>query len=94
MIAHSLASVSFRDPAGFVYEGPDGLRRQVNQVYREHYDRLVASGLYDELVSKRLLIEHVEVDEEPPEAALAYRVIKPELIEFLSFPYEWAFSEL
>jgi len=94
MISQSLGSVSFRDPAGFVYDGQDGLRRQVNQVYREHYDRLVTSGLYDELVSKRLLVEHVEVDEEPPEPALAYKVIQPELIEFLSFPYEWAFSEL
>jgi len=93
MIAHSLASASFRDPAGFVYEGPVGLRRQVNQVYREHYDRLLTSGLYDELVSKRLLVEHEEVDEEAPEPALAYKVIKPELIAFLSFPYEWAFSE-
>jgi hypothetical protein len=94
MISHSLASVSFRDPAGFVYEGQDGLRRQVNQVYRDHYDRLVTSGLYDELVSKRLLVAHVEVDEEPPERVLAYKVIQPERIEFLSFPYEWAFSEL
>jgi len=94
MTSHTLASVSFRDPAGFVYEGRNGLRRQVNQVYREHYDRLVKSGLYDELVSKRLLVEHTEVDEDPPEPALAYKIIRPELIDFLSFPYEWAFSEL
>jgi hypothetical protein len=94
MTAHSLASVSFRDPAGFVYEGPEGIRRQVNLAYREHYDRLLTSGLYDELVSKRLLVEHEEVDEAPPEPDLAYKIIKPELIGFLSFPYEWAFSEL
>jgi hypothetical protein len=94
MTLQSLASVSFRDPAGFVYQGENGLRRQVNHVYREHYDRLVKSGLYDELVSKRWLVEHVEIDEGPREPALAYKVISPELIEFLSFPYEWSFTEL
>ena len=46
MMTHSLSAVSFRDPAGFVYCQRGDLRRQVNQVYREHYDRLIASGLY------------------------------------------------
>ncbi len=94
MTSQSLASVSFRDPAGFVYHAQNGLRRQVNHVYREHYDRLVTCGLYDELVSKGLLVEHVEIDEEPAEPGLAYKVIQPELIEFISFPYEWVFSQL
>jgi hypothetical protein len=94
MTPQSLASVSFRDPAGFVYQNPDGFRRQVNHVHREHYDRLVTGGLYDELVAKGLLVEHIEIDEQPAEPSLAYKVIQPELIEFISFPYEWAFSEL
>lgn len=89
-----LASVSFRDPAGFVYHAKNGLLRQVNQVYREHYDRLVTCGLYDELLCKGLLVAHAEVDEQPAEPPLAYKVIQPELIEFISYPYEWSFSEL
>ena len=40
----SFSPVSFRDPAGFVYTHDGELRRQVNQVYREHYDRLQSSG--------------------------------------------------
>ena len=49
-MCHSLSAVSFRDPAGFVYRQEGDLRRQVNQVYREHYEELMASGLYRELV--------------------------------------------
>ena len=55
-MSHSLSAVSFRDPAGFVYRTEGDLRRQINQVYREHYDQLMTSGLYDELVAERLLI--------------------------------------
>jgi hypothetical protein len=67
-MSHSLSTVSFRDPAGFVYCARGGLRRQVNQVYREHYDSLMASGLYRELVEERLLIKHEEIEEKAPGA--------------------------
>jgi hypothetical protein len=93
-MTHSLSAVSFRDPAGFVYRQDGEIRRQVNQVYRPHYDRLKTSGLYTELVEERLLIGHEELDVEPFDPALAYKVIKPELIEFVSYPYEWCFSQL
>jgi hypothetical protein len=93
MISHSLSAVSFRDPAGFVYCQEGELRRQVNQVYREHYEALMASGLYRELVDERLLTKHEQLDEEPLEPSLAYKVIRPELIEFVSYPYEWTFSQ-
>ena len=43
-MGHTLSAVSFRDPAGFVYHAGEDLRRQVNQVYREHYDQLMSSG--------------------------------------------------
>jgi ribosomal protein L11 methylase PrmA len=93
MTAHALAEVSFRDPAGFVYEEHGDLRRQINLPYRENYDRLMASGLYDELVAARLLIPHEELDAEGRDPALAYRVIRPEPVEFISYPYEWSFSQ-
>src|SRR5947209_3037240 len=93
MISHALAEVSFRDPAGFVYREQGDLRRQVNLAYREHYDRLMASGLYDELVGARLLIPHEELGADGRDPALAYKVIRPESIEFISYPYEWSFSQ-
>jgi hypothetical protein len=93
MMSHALSAVSFRDPAGFVYCQQGDLRRQVNLVYREDYDRLMASGLYEELARDRLLIPHEELEDAAWEPALAYKVIRPEPIEFISYPYEWSFSQ-
>jgi hypothetical protein len=92
-MTHSLSAVSFRDPAGFVYRHEGEIRRQVNQVYRPHYDQLKTSGLYAALVEEQLLVGHEELDAEPVDPAIAYKVIKPELIEFISYPYEWCFSQ-
>jgi len=93
-MGHSLSSVSFRDPAGFVYSTQGGLRRQINQTYRDNYQALMGSGLYDELVNDRLLVEHEEITEDAPEPSVAYKVIRPERVQFVSYPYEWSFSQL
>ncbi len=92
MNAGSLSSVSFRDPAGFVYSHEGELMRQVNQVYREHYDRLLSSGLYDELVRCRFARPHEELSTEAAEHELAYKVLRPERVEFISYPAEWSFQ--
>jgi hypothetical protein len=93
MISHDLSTVSFRDPAGFVYSEQGDLRRQVNLVYREHYDQLMSSGLYEELTEGRLLVPHQELDAEGGKSGLAYKVIRPEPIAFITYPYEWSFSQ-
>ena len=85
---------SFRDPSGFLFARDGTLYRQVNQIYRQHYDQLMASKLYARLVSAGLLIPHEEVDIAPDEPELAYRVIKPSQLKFISYPYEWSFSQL
>jgi hypothetical protein len=93
MKSRSLSAVSFRDPAGFVYCEQGDLRRQINHGYREHYEKLMASGLYRDLAEGGLLIKHEELDADPLEPSLAYKVIRPERVEFVSYPYEWSFSE-
>ena len=52
------------------------------------------SGLYEALTTAGLLIPHKEVDIESPRPDLAYKIIKPKLLPFISYPYEWCFSEL
>ena len=66
---------SFRDPSGFVFRREGRILRQVNQVYQPHYERLMASGLYQELVDARLLVPHGEVDDPPEIAEIAYKLI-------------------
>jgi ribosomal protein L11 methylase PrmA len=85
---------SFRDPSGFLFTRQGELYRQVNQSYQTHYDMLMTSGLYERLLKSSLLIPHQEVDVEPADPAQAYRVISPERVEFISYPYEWSFSQL
>ena len=88
------AAASFRDPSGFIFTCDGQVRRQVNRVYRDDYDLLMSSGLYDELVGKGLLISHEETDTPPPVPQLAYKVLAPRPVPFISYPYEWCFSEL
>jgi len=88
-------SASFRDPSGFLFYQNGKLYRQINQTYQSHYDHIMESGLYDALVSKGLMVAHKEVDGvHSPEPDIAYRVIKPEVVNFVSYPYEWAFLQL
>ena len=85
---------SFRDPSGQLFTRDGVLYRQVNRLYQEHYTRLFDSGLYHELVEAGLLIPHDEVDVPPLDEAEAWKVIRPERVGFISYPYEWSYSQL
>ena len=85
---------SFRDPSGFVYEADGRLYRQVHRSYERHYDALISSGLYDTLVAKDMLVRHVEVQAGSERGDDAARVLMPDRIPYVSYPYEWCFSQL
>ncbi|HEY5730659.1 MAG TPA: hypothetical protein VIS72_11445, partial [Anaerolineales bacterium] len=85
---------SFRDPSGFLFTWNKKLYRQVNKIYQKDYDHLLTSGLYQKLITSHLLIPHLEVDTEPAQPSIAYKVIEPERLSFISYPYEWSFSQL
>lgn len=68
--------------------------RQVNECYRDHYRRLMDSGLYERLVDRKLLIHHEEVAEPVADPATACRILRPQAVEMISYPYEWCFSQL
>lgn len=88
-------SGSFRDPSGFMFKHDGKLYRQVNQKYREEYDLLMTSGLYNQLTKSKTLVGHKEVDLElAPLPDIAYKVIQPEVVDFISYPYEWCFNQL
>lgn len=84
---------SFRDPSGFLFSRAGDLYRQVNKSYREHYDLLMSSGLYDTLTARNLLVPHVETDTAPSDPENCYRVIQPEPVSMISYPFEWCFSQ-
>lgn len=86
---------SFRDPAGFLFSQDGLLYRQVNQSYRKNFEHLLDSGLYERLVKARALVPHETAGQvASPAPELAYLIIQPERIPFISYPYEWSFSQL
>jgi hypothetical protein len=94
MMANKRLPSSFRDPSGFLFFRNGLIYRQVNTIYKENYDRLINSGLYEALVDGELLISHNEVNIDQARSDKIYKIIKPELIPFISYPYEWCFSQL
>ncbi len=90
----NILAASFRDPSGFLFRYEGKLYRQINKVYAADYLLLNESGLYDRLVEKDLLIPHTEAHEELAQTGDAHCIIQPELVPFISYPYEWSFSQL
>lgn len=86
-------TASFRDPSGFLFSQGDILYRQINRSYADNYSHLMESGLYNRLVKAGLLIPHIEVEQVRAESE-AFKVIQPERVPFISYPYEWSFSQL
>jgi hypothetical protein len=88
-------SSSFRDPSGFIFSDTGGIYRQVNSCFATNYDAFMESGLYDKLVGRGLLVSHQEiVDGSVQGTPDCYKIIKPQQIPFISYPYEWSFSQL
>ena len=92
-------SSSFRDPSGLLFTEKRMLFRSVSHRYQQHYDYLIQSGLYDKLIENKLLIPHEEVnpgtiEHYPGNREDIYKIIRPEHVPFISYPYEWCFSQL
>lgn len=82
---------SFRDHSGFVFVKNDQYYRQVNISYKPHYDHLLKSELYAALTDSGMLLPHEEIN---TDKTGAYKILKPQQLDFISYPYEWSFSML
>ncbi len=89
-----LESSSFRDPSGTVFYQDDTIYRAVSDSYQKNYDLLHSSGLYQTLVDQQAMVAHQEVKLTNHPFQQAYKIIKPEHIPVISYPYEWSFSQL
>lgn len=79
---------SFRDPSGFMFYDNSVLKRAINPIYFKQYYALKKAGVFDTLIKKGLLISHEE-------SSVSEDVItlKPEVIPFITNPYEWSFEQ-
>lgn len=88
-------AASFRDPSGFMFRHQGRVLRQVNKAYQANFDALKSSGLLAALFKHRLLIEHKELeDTDLAQSDECLVILEPELLPFVSYPYEWSFSQL
>lgn len=85
---------SYRDPSGFVFLYEGKYYRQVNRCFKHDYALLKESGLYDQLVSEKKLISHIEINENFAQTDEWSVTLLPEQIPILTWPYEWCFSQL
>jgi hypothetical protein len=83
---------SYRDNDGFVFEQDGKIFRFIHPRYEEHYQFFLSSRLYDELVKKGLLLSHREITDQGSFDLPPGRVILPQQIPFISYPYEWSFD--
>lgn len=89
-------AASFRDPCGFIFRRAGQIFRQINPEGLDDYRHLMQSGLYETLTGSNLLIKHSEVAAEKPDADSdsQAKLIRPEQLLFISYPWEWSFNQL
>ena len=85
---------SFRDPSGFLFYNKGTLLRQIALAYKDDFDYFLYSGLYQELLNDGFIVRHEEVAGGITMREGGYKIIKPELVNFISYPCEWSFSQL
>lgn len=86
---------SFRDPNGFVFQYDKLFYRQINHTGRTGYDLAQTCGLHSKLQGMGMLIDHREVSPGmSPDPSNVYKVILPQQLPFVSYPYEWSFAQL
>lgn len=79
---------SYRDPSGFIFRKEGTLYRQINPVFFEDYDFCLKQEIYKKLQSKNWLVNHTEVSRDANAV-----ILQPETIDFISYPYEWSFTQ-
>jgi hypothetical protein len=87
-------TASFRDPSAFVFWRDGQPYRQIDGTFAIEWDAFEASALKHRLFEQRRLIRHELADIGLAPMPGAHVVIRPEPIEFVSYPYEWTFGEL
>ncbi len=84
---------SFRDPAGHVFVEDGIVKRAVTETGISEYYSFLLSGLYNDLAADGLIVKHIEEKKRPAAPGSAITIV-PEQIGFVSYPYEWSFSQL
>lgn len=86
MVSKTRSLNSIHDPDGYIVRQNGRLLRVMSRDYLPHYEYLMSSRLYDYLIHKNWMLKHNTTEDK--------LVLKSELVPFISYPYEWSFSQL
>ena len=84
---------SFRDPSGYVFDDGVKIVRTINEQYKPVWEYAEACGLFLGLNADELLVPFEFVDTPQGMSGNVWKCIEPERIPFISYPYEWSFSQ-
>lgn len=80
---------SFRDPAGFIFTEDGLFYRQITECGSTAFRQLIDSGLQETLCKDNLTLPFELISEDSE-----WVVLLPKQLSFISYPYEWCFSQL
>lgn len=81
---------SFRDPVGSVFQVGDTIIRSIMPSYEEHWDAANKSGFIATCIEEKLIPDFMEISPLPG----TWKTLSVERIPYISYPYEWSFSQL
>jgi len=87
---------SFRDPSGRVFYKNNRVFRSLSSNGVKRFEFLKKNNLLEDLIKKEYLInskEHLE-DINTLQLNNKYKILEHEKISFISYPYEWTFTQL
>jgi len=85
---------SFRDPSGFIYEQNGIIYRFVDASYQTHFDHLLSSGLYNELLKQKLILPFEQLNDNHFQSDQWLTTLLPQRIPFENYAWEWSFEQL
>ncbi|MFW5499862.1 MULTISPECIES: hypothetical protein [unclassified Maridesulfovibrio] len=81
---------SFRDRSGYVFYDGDKVVRTIEHSYKEDWEHIIKSNFLEEAVRNQEIVGFNE--RKPIEGS--WKSLNVEPIPFISYPYEWSFSQL
>jgi 2-polyprenyl-3-methyl-5-hydroxy-6-metoxy-1,4-benzoquinol methylase len=84
---------SFRDPAAVLEFDTAYYYRKMSLNFLPHYLFFKESGLKDKLVKEGYILPFEEIIDEEPKLGFTNQILKTGKIPFVSYPYEWSFSQ-
>lgn len=84
---------SFRDPDSSLFYDSSYFYRRISLNYEKHYNHFNESGLKDKLLQEGFILPFDEIVVDSNEDGFSSRVLRTDILPFVSYPYEWSFSQ-